>query len=166
MSVDERPKPIGRLVVITGLPGSGKTTLSKKLAPVLGAVRMCPDDWMMESGIDLWDDDARERVEAFQLELSVSLLCRGSNVIIEWGVWSRSERDALRDVARAIGALVELRYTTASVDELWSRIVQRDLEGRWSSRSIQRHELEKWVDLFEPPIEEEFRTYDSTQLAD
>ncbi len=166
MSVDIPTESIARLVVITGLPGSGKTTLSNKLAAELGAVRMCPDDWMRESGIDLWDDDARASIEAFQLELSLNLLSRGSNVIIEWGVWTRSERDSLRDAARAIGALVELRYTTASVDELWSRIEQRDLEGQWSSRSIQRQELEEWVALFEPPTEEEFRTYDSFEMAD
>ena len=166
MSVAERTGSVARLVVITGLPGSGKTTLSKKLAPELGAVRMCPDDWMMKSGIDLWDAEARTCIEAFQLDLSLTLLCRGSNVIIEWGVWTRSERDALRDAARAVGASVELRYTTASVDELWSRIVKRDLEGKWGSRSIERHELETWVGRFEPPMEEEFRTYDCFEQAE
>ncbi len=44
---------VGRLVVITGLPGSGKTTLALDLAASLPAARMCPDDWMMASGIDL-----------------------------------------------------------------------------------------------------------------
>jgi predicted kinase len=46
----------GRLVVITGLPGSGKTTLAVALADSMPACRMCPDDWMMASGINLWDE--------------------------------------------------------------------------------------------------------------
>jgi predicted kinase len=99
----------GRLVVITGLPGSGKTTLATELARSMPAVRLCPDDWMMSSGIDLWNDGVRCRIEQFQLDVALNLLCAGGNVVIEWGVWSREERDALRDAARAIGAAVELR---------------------------------------------------------
>lgn len=161
MTVDQAAKSQARLVVITGLPGSGKTTLAKKLAPALTAVRMCPDDWMMAAGVDLWDDATRSRVEAFQLELTLDLLHRGRNVIIEWGVWTRAERDTLRDTARSAGAAVELRYTTAPVDELWNRICQRDLEGRWGSRSIERDELDEWARRYEPPTADESLTYDS-----
>jgi len=34
------------------------------------------------------------------------------------------------------------------------------LEGQWSSRSIKREELEEWAQLFEPPTEDEYLTYD------
>lgn len=149
-----------RLVVITGLPGSGKTTLAKALAPVLKAARMCPDDWMMSSGVDLWDAAARASIESFQLDLSLDLLRRGRNVIVEWGVWTRSERDALREAGRSAGAHVELRYTTAPLDELWRRIERRDLEGQWGARSIERAELEAWERQFEPPTAAEFLMYD------
>lgn len=155
----------GRLVVITGLPGSGKTTLGAELAASMPACRMCPDDWMMASGIDLWDENARARIEAFQLTLSLDLLRNGHNVIIEWGTWAREERDALRDAAKSIGARVELRYLSADADELWSRIVHRDLEGRWASRSIRRDEFEKWLQIFQPPTADELLTYDGPELA-
>lgn len=150
----------GRLVVITGLPGSGKTTLATELSSSLPAVRMCPDDWMMASGIDLWNGDFRSRIEQFQLGLALDLLEGGENVVIEWGLWSREEREALRDVARASGASVELRYTSAPIDELWRRIVERDIEGRWGSRSITRPELEQWAASYEAPTAEELATYD------
>lgn len=124
------------------------------------AVRMCPDDWMMSSGIDLWDADARSRIEQFQLALSLELVSRGQPVVIEWGVWTRAERDELRDAARAVGAAVELRYVTAAADELWRRIVERDLDGRWGSRSIRRDELDAWTEVYEVPDAEEMSTYD------
>lgn len=156
----------GHLVVITGLPGSGKTTVAKALASRHGAARMCPDDWMMSAGIDLWDADVRARVEEFQGALALELLRRGRTVIIEWGVWTRSERDALRDAARSAGASVELRYLTEPLEELWRRIVQRDLEGRWGSRSIERHELDDWAAAFEPPTADELATYDGPVLGE
>lgn len=155
------PEP-GRLVVITGLPGSGKTTLALELAATTGAARMCPDDWMTAAGIDLWDAAARARIERFQLDLALDLLVRGHDVVIEWGVWTRAERDALRDAARAVGAPVELRHTTAPLDELSRRIVDRDREGRWASRSIRRAELEGWWQTYEPPSEDELATYEPT----
>lgn len=150
----------GRLVVITGLPGSGKTTLALQLAASLPAVRMCPDDWMTASGMDLWDQSARSRIEQLQLDLTLDLLHHGQNVVIEWGVWTREERDALRDAARAVGAAVELHHLSAPTEELWRRIVERDLEGRWGSRSITRAELEDWSNIYEPPSEAELATYD------
>jgi predicted kinase len=164
MDADTTPAS-GRLVIITGLPGSGKTTLAVALADSMPACRMCPDDWMMASGIKLWDESARAQIEVFQLTLSLDLLRAGQNVVIEWGVWSRAERDVLRDTARSIGAPVELRYVSADTDELWRRIVERDLEGRWSSRSIQRHELDEWVRIYEPPTDDEFATYQAKGSA-
>ena len=162
MSVDSSPA-CGRLVVITGLPGSGKTTLAAALADSMPAVRMCPDDWMMTSGIDLWDESARAKIEAFQLTLSLDVLRSGQNVVIEWGVWTRAERDALRDTARSSGAPVELRYVTADIDELWRRIVERDLEGRWGARAIRRDELDEWAKVYEPPTDDELATYDTAR---
>lgn len=150
----------GRLVVITGLPGSGKTTLALELAASMPAARMCPEDWMMASGIDLWDEEARARIEQLQLELALKLFHGGQNVVIEWGVWAREERDALREAARGVGASVELHYVTAPIDELWRRSVERDLEGKWGSRSITRSELEEWSRVYEPPSDEEFVAYD------
>ena len=164
MNADSTP-PCGRLVVITGLPGSGKTTLAAAVADSMPACRMCPDDWMRASGIDLWDGSARAQIEAFQLTLSLDLLRSGRNVVIEWGVWARAERDALRGAARAIGAPVELRYVTADIDELWRRIVQRDLDGRWGSRAIQRGELDEWAKIYQPPTDEELATYDSAETV-
>ncbi|MEY2425139.1 MAG: hypothetical protein QOI61_711, partial [Actinomycetota bacterium] len=43
-----------RLVVICGLPGSGKTTLAKELEQSMPAVRFCPDDWFVALELDLW----------------------------------------------------------------------------------------------------------------
>lgn len=120
---------------------------------------------MMASGIDLWGGSVRARSEAFQLTLSLVLLRAGRCVVIEWGVWGRDERDALRDAARSIEAPVELRFVSADTDELWRRIVDRDREGCGVSRSTRRHELDERVGMYQPPTDDERATYDAQECA-
>ena len=102
----------------------------------------------------------------FRATCRSSYFVLGQNVVIEWGLWAREERDALRNAGRMIGTQVELHYLTAELDELWKRIVNGDLEGRWGSRSIQRHELDEWARKYEPPTDDEFRTYDGHAVHD
>ena len=62
--------------------------------------------------------------------LGQQLFVLGLAVIIEWGTWGRSERDALRIRARELGAAVELHYLAASVGVLYKRIQRRGMETR------------------------------------
>jgi len=157
--VSENAKP-GRVIVICGLPASGKTTLAKGLAADHSGVRLCPDEWMHALGIDLWDRDARARVEALQWSLAEDLLTVGSTVIIEWGVWSRAERDTLRIRAHDLGATVELHYLDVPLEELWRRMQLRNASGDPSVAIIEREHLEAWSTIFEPPTDDELRLYD------
>ena len=144
-----------------GLPGSGKTTLATALATDLDALRLCPDEWMSELGLDLFDQAARGVVEARQWEIAQALLRAGGRAVIEWGVWHRWERDRLRDGARALGAAVELRFLDVPVAVLWERVSARNLEAQWGPRPIEREELEAWAREFEAPDDAELATYDS-----
>ncbi len=78
----------GRLIVLCGLTGAGKTTLAKQLEAD-GAIRMCPDEWLVSLGFDLYDKGARVAVERLQWELAQALVLRGLTVVDECGVWQR-----------------------------------------------------------------------------
>jgi predicted kinase len=117
-----------RLIIVCGLPGAGKTTLAKKLERALGAVRLCPDEWMEQLGIDLWDEPRRAKIEALQWQLVQQLLQLRQTLVIEWGTWCRSDRDTLRKAARSLGAAVELQYVFAPVEVLFERIQRRGTE--------------------------------------
>src|SRR6266542_2035012 len=117
-----------RLIIVCGLPSSGKTTLAKRLEGRLRAIRFSPDEWMEALSLDLYDEGRREKIEALQWKFVQDLLALGLTVIIEWGTWGRCERDTLRLGARALGAAVELHYLSAPVDALMDRIQRRGVE--------------------------------------
>src|ERR1700761_1818509 len=119
----------GRLIVVCGLPGSGKTTLAQALDGRLRAIRFSPDDWLDALSVSLYDEDVREKMEALQWKLAQQVLAQGLTVIIEWGTWARSERDTLRLGARALGAAVELHYLRAPVGVLFARLQHRRREN-------------------------------------
>lgn len=146
-----------RLIVVCGLPGAGKTTFARELADRAGAIRFSADEWLDFLQVGRDDDRTRKRVEALQWGQAQDLLARGLTVIIEWGTWARSERDALRTAARALGAAVELHFLDAPIDVLLERLHRRSRE----SPPITREELVRWAQLFEVPTPEELVLFDS-----
>lgn len=146
----------GRLIIVCGLPGSGKTTIATELADRHHGVRYSPDDWMDALGIDLWEGDKRLGIESLQWQAAQDVIRHGGTAIIEWGTWRRSERDQLRLGARSLGAAVELIHTDAPIDTLLDRVTQRGRE----SPPIDRAMLEDAAAAFEVPTADELALYD------
>ncbi|HWY60513.1 MAG TPA: AAA family ATPase [Rhizomicrobium sp.] len=145
-----------RLIIICGLPGSGKTTRAMMLEDKLRAIRFSPDEWMNALSLDLYDEEKRAKIEALQWKLAQQLLILGLTVIIEWGTWGRSERDTLRLGARTLGAAVELHYLSATVDVLFERIRRRGME----TPPIERDAILGWAEKFQEPTLEEMALFD------
>jgi predicted kinase len=158
--IEARGDEAGRLVVVCGLPGSGKTTLGRRLELEYGAIRLCPDEWMATLGVDVFDEGARELVEQLQWRLAHRLLELGQVVVIEWGTWARHERDALRRAARALGAAVELHYLDQPIDVLWARVRGRDI-GLPDGQLLGRADIEAFAERFQRPDAEELSLYDA-----
>jgi len=151
-----------RLIIVCGLPGSGKTTLARVLENRLRAVRFSPDEWMDALSLDIYDEERRGKIEALQWKFAQELLALGLTVIIEWGTWGRTERDVLRLGARALGAAVELHYLSAPANVLFERIQHRGLENP----AIERDALTRWVEIFQVPTPEEMALFDKPLLTD
>jgi predicted kinase len=149
-----------RLILICGLPGSGKTTLAEQLAAEVPAVRLSPDEWKHDLGIDYYDEQRRVRLERRLWRLGQELLGLGQSVILENGFWAREEREELRLSARSLGVAVELHYLEAPVDELWRRLEIRNEEAEPGTVPIKREDLEKWSQQFEAPEAAELALFD------
>jgi predicted kinase len=156
----DRRRPSTRLVLICGLPASGKTTLARELAPKLHAIRLNKDDWVDQLGHDVWDDEFRVRIEELLWTLTQELLAEGQSVILEWGHWARIERDEKRLGARALGVGVELHYLDVPLEELIERAERRNVSGEWSASPMTRHHFEQWAKIFQPPDEDELSMFD------
>jgi predicted kinase len=149
-----------RLVLICGLPASGKTALARQLAPKIPAIRLDKDEWTTHLGADVWDEDFRVRLEHQLWVLSRDLLAQGQSVILEWGHWARVERDEKRLEARALGVGVELHYLEVPLEELINRAERRNVSDEWGAAPITRAHFEKWATIFQPPDEQEILLFD------
>lgn len=146
----------GRLIIICGLPGAGKTTLARTFEQQLGATRYAPDEWLAALGLDQYDETRRSAIESLQWQAAQTVLKLGGTAIIEWGTWARSERDMLRLGARAVGARVELHYLDAPIDELLARVHKRGTENPPLTREL----FDEWERNVQPPTGAEFALYD------
>lgn len=148
--------PKARLIIVAGLPGSGKTTLARHLEEVHAAVRLSADDWLESLGINLHAEQERDRIEKLQWRLAQRLLSLGNIVIVEWGTWGEWERDILRRRVRELGAAVELRFLDAPLEELFRRIRIRGMEDP----PIQWADVQRWGNILQVPSAEEFALFD------
>ena len=148
------------LILICGLPGAGKTTLAKQLEKSRSALRLSPDEWIVPILEDVNNiperDRLRDPIETIQWELTKQLLLLGTDVILEWGFWSKEERLRYRREAEALGATVELHYLDVDLDELWQRLSKRNDNLPPGTFAITRADLELWASWFEPPSPDEF----------
>lgn len=146
-----------RITIIMGLPGSGKTTLAKRIASQTGAIRLSADDWMDCLQINLWNESVRAKIESLQRNLIPEILANDNDVIVEWGSWARAERDELRLIASNCASEVFLYYLDEPIEVLFDRISSRGIEDP----PITMVDLSNWSRMIERPTESEFALFDN-----
>lgn len=149
-----------RLLLTCGLPGSGKTTLARRLAEDRGAVRLTKDDWIFAIGSSPFDEPTRRRVEGELGRLAREILRLGVSVVLDFGLWSKVERDELRGEARELGVGVELHFLDVAPAELRRRLDARNSAPPWDRHPIRHEDLDEWIATFQAPDASELAMFD------
>lgn len=141
-----------------GLPGAGKTRRSHHIVDRVNAVHLCADEWVEGLGMSLVDYEFRAKLQNVMLTHAGRLLRSGVSVVVEFGSWSRDERETIRHAAVREGATTELHYLHAPIDELVRRVRHR---GGPDAEALASTVLLKESSAFEPPNEQEIVRFDA-----
>jgi predicted kinase len=139
--------------LIHGFLGVGKTTLARRLEQMIPAIRFSHDEWMTRL---YGDDPPVEQFPEFCRRVSEQLeevwprcLELGVDVVLEFGWWTRRERDCVRAKIAAMGAEARLYRVACSEEESWRRIEKRNT-ALGGSLYIARNTFEILKLRFEP----------------
>lgn len=152
-----------RLIVMTGLSGSGKSTVALELAAQLGALRVRSDverkrltglPAKARGGPDLYTPEMTERTYARMREIAAMLLRAGVSVVVDAASLRADERRSLGRVALDCGAVASVVACVAPVPQLRRRLAARTAASRDPSDAT-LDVLERQVDWREPRAADE-----------
>lgn len=144
-----------RLYVMVGLPAAGKTTLARRIEIEHRALRLTPDEWMIPLFGESMANGKRNVLEGRFIATALSALQLGFNVVLDFGVWAKDERTALRWLASTVNAQSELVYVAIGEAEQRRRVDQRFATAPETTFPISQSDLDEWRTIFQPPDEEE-----------
>ncbi|UQN04971.1 ATP-binding protein [Deinococcus sp. QL22] len=146
-----------------GLPCAGKTTYAKNLELEHSALRLTPDEWHTRLfGQDFTLDfvhpehDARHTlIEDLMWAVAARVLQLGTDVILDFGFWGKSEREDYRARATALGAQCVVHFLNVPQEVLLSRLEDRNARQPQGTFQISASILLEWMQIFQPPTEDE-----------
>lgn len=117
--------------LVCGFLGSGKTTFSKALAQDGSAVRLLVDEWYLRLFADdtpTYEVDAKalRHVLAALNDFWPQVATAGVDVVLDFGFWSRTLREEVRERARAIGAATRLYWLRCPDEIALARCLRRN----------------------------------------
>jgi predicted kinase len=143
------------LFLTVGLPGTGKTTLARRIEVEEKALRLTKDEWV-KALYGLANPPApSDVIEGRLIEIGMRALELGINVVIDFGLWGRDERSALRQAAVDGGAAVEMRYLALPPAEQRRRLDRRQAEEPHTTWQMTDEELAEWAAIISIPTQGE-----------
>lgn len=133
------------LFLTVGLPGTGKTTAARRIEVEQRALRLTKDEWVSALYGRENPASAQNVIEGRLVQIGLRALELGINVVIDYGLWGRDERSALRQAAAEHGAVVQMRYFELDPAEQRSRLDQRQAEASHTTWPMSEEELAEWA---------------------
>ena len=145
------------LILMVGLPAAGKTTRAEELAAAHKALRLTPDHWMIPLFGDSMAGDRRWVLEGRLISVALQALRLGTSVVLDYGLWSRDERSALRWLARSAGAASQVVYLPVDKDVQLTRIAHRQETAPHRTFPMTEADVDAWRQQFQVPDAAELR---------
>jgi predicted kinase len=139
------------MLLMAGLPGAGKTTRAKQLAAVHRALRLTPDHWMIPLFGEPMADGKRFVLEGRLISVALQALRLGISVVLDFGLWGRDERSALRWLARSAGASCQVIYLPVDKDVQLARIAHRQAMAPHQTFPMSEADVDQWRQQFQIP---------------
>ncbi len=139
------------LLLTVGLPGCGKTTAARRFEVEHDALRLTKDDWMKALYGAENPSSASDVIEGRLVVIALRTLRLGVNVALDFGLWSRNERSALRYAGDQAGASVELWYAPITLKEQRRRHDIRLAAEPHSTWPMSDEEMVTWAGAFAVP---------------
>lgn len=145
------------LFLTVGLPGSGKTTRARELAAAHDALRLTLDEWVIPLFGNTLPVPRQQVLEGRLVTVALRALTLGADVVLDFGLWARDERSALRSLAASAGADCRLVYLPVEEDVQRARLAHRQATEPHLTYPMPEADLRTWRAAFQPP--------DATELA-
>lgn len=159
-----------KLVLFSGLPGTGKSTLADRLARELRFPLLCIDDVIGEvpgnAGVPFWDSKVAILLGLIETQLKIGLS------LIADSVFMNMDRNHAQELARKYGARFLPIYVFISNDRVWEeRVMTRYNElkdkgvATWERIQHQRERFRAWepeTALFIDSLDSVERNYQKT----
>jgi predicted kinase len=139
------------LLLMVGLPGAGKTTRARELATAHRALRLTPDEWMIPLFGEPMADGKRDVLEGRLILVALQALRLGTSVVLDFGLWSRDERSALRWLATSAGASCQVVYLPVDKDVQRARIAHRQATAPHQTFPMTEADIDGWREQFQVP---------------
>ena len=139
------------LFLTVGLPGAGKTTAARRIEAERRALRLTKDEWMKALYGRENPPSASDVIEGRLIQIGLRALELGVNVVLDFGLWSRDERSALRQAAADVGAAVQIFYFDITPAEQRKRLDARLAEAPHETWPTSDQELAAWSSKFDTP---------------
>jgi predicted kinase len=143
--------PAATLILMVGLPAAGKTTRAKELAATHQALRLTPDHWMIPLFGDSMAEGKRWVLEGRLISVALQALRLGTSVVLDYGLWGRDERSALRWLAQSAGAACQVVYLPVDKNVQLARIAHRQETTPRETFPMSEAEVDAWRVQFQVP---------------
>jgi predicted kinase len=139
------------LFLTVGLPGTGKTTAARRIEIEHRALRLTKDEWVRALYGRENPTSAHDVIEGRLIQIGLRVLELGNDVVIDYGLWGRDERSALRQAAADLGAAVQMHYLEVPPAEQRRRLDQRQAEAPHTTWPMSNEELSEWAVKIDVP---------------